>query len=156
VSLFYEAGAIEVTWLGIDLARGWNSLTFEPNNPAVTYTVSADGVYTFSKSSDNGCTISLTLPQTSPLNKVISFEYSLQRQFGEALQFAPFTVIDPTGDSASFVALNAVLTEQPSNSFEAEAGDKTWVWVCETYIMSDNPASILATLDSYIKPIPSI
>lgn len=153
MSFFYEAGAIEASWLDLDLARGWNSLEFAPNAEAVTYQASADGIYTFSKSADAGCTITMTLPQTSPLHKQIAARYAIQQQIGNKLEIAPFKVVDPTGDSANFIALNAVLTERPTNTFEADAGEKTWVWVAETYILAEDPATILATLDKYVKTV---
>lgn len=153
MSFFYEAGAINASWLDLDLARGWNSLEFAPNSEAVTYSVSADGIYTFNKSADSGCTITMTLPQTSPLHKEIAKRYALQKVIGEKLEIAPFTIEDPTGDSANFIALNAVLTEQPTNTFEAESGDKTWVWVAETYINTEDPSTVLASIDTYIKTV---
>lgn len=153
MAFYYEAGAIEASWYDLDLARGWNSLEFSPNAEAITHVASADGKYTYSKSADAGCTITLTLPQTSPLHQKIAARYALQQQIGAEVPIAPFKVVDPTGNSANFVALDAVLSQRPTNAFEAEAGEKSWTWIAETYILAEDPATILATLDQYIKTV---
>lgn len=155
MSFFYEAGGIEAVWgvgeASIDLSTGWKTLSFTPNSERVTTDVSADGKYCFSKMGDKGCTISLTLQQTNPLNKKIAAAHAIQDVIGAALPIAPFKIIDNTGDSVHFVALNAVLTEVAANEFAEAAGEKTWVWVAESYLQAEDPATITAALSSYIK-----
>lgn len=155
MAYFYEAGAIEATWgLGeasLNLSTGWKSLSFTPNSERVTTDVSADGKYAFSKMGDKGCTISITLQQTNPLNKKIAQAHAIQDIVGATLPIAPFKIVDPTGDSVHFLALNAVLTEVAANEFAEASGDKTWVWVAESYLQAEDPATITAALSSYLK-----
>lgn len=157
MSYFYEAGAVEASWgfgkTAVDLSTGWKSLSFTPNSERVTTDVSADGKYCFSKMGDKGCTISLTLQQTNPLNKKIANISAIQDVIGETIPIAPFKIVDKTGDSVHFVALNAVLTEVASNEFAEAAGEKTWVWVAESYLQAEDPATITSTLSNFIKQI---
>jgi hypothetical protein len=150
--LFYEAGSVTMTWSGIDLSQGKGGDTFlliEPNSPRVNVKVGNDGSYAFSKMADKGCKITLTCQQTSPVNDEIARVYAAQDIVGAILPVAPFTVVDPVGKSTNFVALNAVLTEMPSNEFGAEAGEKTYVWMASQYLSSDDPSTITSALKAY-------
>jgi hypothetical protein len=150
----YEAANIDVEWFGIDLSSGWAEDTFleiVPNSERVTHTAGADGQYGFSKMSDKGATISLTLQQTSPTNQKIAEIYSTQDIIGESLSVAPFSIIDKTGKSTHFLALNAVLTEVPTQTFGNSMGEKTWVWVCESYLQAEDTSTITSNLAQYLK-----
>ena len=104
-----------------------------------------------SKMANRGATISLTLKQTSDTNKKVAAISAAQDIIGAEIPVAPFTVIDEVGDSTHFVALNAVLTSKPGHSFAAEAGEKTWVWTCESYIETADPSTVTEALSTYIK-----
>lgn len=152
MTMYYEAASVDITWVGVDLSKGIGSdtfLTIEPNSERVTVTPSANGEYAFSKMGDKGCTITLTLQQTSPTNDKIAQIFAAQDVVGTTLPIAPFTVVDRTGKSANFIALNAVLTEMPTNEFGAAIGEKTYVWQAETYLSSNEPSTILGALDQY-------
>ena len=154
MTMFYESGAIEITWNGVDLAKGLaedSFLTIEPLADRVTATFSADGPMAISKSANKGATISLTLQQTSETNKDIAKIAAIQDVIGAAIPVSPFTVIDPTGDSAHFVALNAILSTTSSQEFGNAVGEKSWTWICESYLQAEDPATITSALASYVK-----
>lgn len=155
MSYFYESGAVEVTWYTVNLSEGWAEdtfLTITPNAARVETSAGADGTYTFSKIADKGCTITMTFKDVAPINKKIGAIAGAQDLLGDTLPVAPFTVVDKTGDSVHFVALNAVLTEVPEISFGRVSGEKTWTWVAELYIMSEDLSTVTSALDQYIKP----
>ena len=151
--LTYEAAAIVAEWNGLDLSKGWapdTFLEFAPNSERVTHTVGADSQYTFSKMSDKGATITLTLQQAAPLNRELSKIIAEQDKVGAPLTAGPFSVIDSIAGSANFVVRNAVLTEVPTTTFGAANGERVWVWVCESYFLSDDVAAITAELNLYL------
>ena len=153
MTMFYEAGSVEITWNGEDLSSGIGADTFlmiEPNAPRVTHKAGNDGQYAFSKNSDKGCKITLTLQQTSPTNDIIANFYALQDIVGAQLPISPFTVVDPVGKSSNFLALNAVLTEMPTNEYAAESGEKTYVWIAESYLSAKDPSTITNAIANYV------
>lgn len=158
MSYIYEAGAIDVSWapsgVSVDLTSGWAEdtfLTITPNSARVEHTAGAGGQYTFSKLADKGCTITMTFQDVAPVNKQLAKVSAAQDAFGGSIPMAPFIVVDNTGDSAHFVTFNAVLTEVPEIGFQKASGERTWTWVCESYIMTDDPTTVKAAKDSYVK-----
>ncbi|BAV80942.1 hypothetical protein [Vibrio phage RYC] len=154
MSYTYEAAGVSVNWYGLNLSEGWGEdtfLTITPNSERVRYKVGANGQYTFSKMADKGCTISMTFTDVAPVNKKVGGLAGAQDLIGNALAIAPFTVVDETGKSVHFICENAVLTEVSDIEFGAESGERTWTWVAETYIMAEDPATITAGLDRWIK-----
>lgn len=150
----YESGSIIVNWDILDLSSGWADdtfLTIEPLNERVGTTFGADGAMTPSKMSNKGATITLTLKQTAQTNKDIASIWAEQEIIGADIIVSPFSIIDPLGDSVSFVALNAILTEVPGISFANAAGERAWVWVCESYLEADDPSIITQALQDYLK-----
>lgn len=150
----YESGNITATWNGVDLSSGWVEDTFldiQPIGERVTVKFGADGQMAASKMANRGATITMTFQQTSETNKKIAQIAALQDTIGGGLAFSPFTVIDNTGNSIHFVALNAVLTEVAGNTFGNESGEKTWVWICESYLQAEDPSTITAALGDYLK-----
>lgn len=159
MSYYYEAGNVEVTWYTENLSEGWGEDTFleiTPNAARVEHQAGADGTYTFSKIADKGCTIKMTFKDVSPVNKKLGEILAGQDLIGASLPFAPFTVVDNTGDSVHFLALNAVLTEVPDISFQRISGEKTWTWVCESFLMAEDPSTITSAISSYVKPTTNI
>ena len=149
----YASAEVDITWNGLDLARGLaedSFLTIEPLEARNTTTFGADGQMVVSKMANRGATITMTFQQTSQVNKDIANIYAAQDKIGGKIPFAPFTVIDNSGGSAHFVALNAVLTEVATQSFGNTVGEKTWVWVCESYLQAEDPATITAALSDYL------
>lgn len=149
----YEARNVTVSWAGEDLSKGWAEdtfLTIEPLGARQEVTFGADGGAAYSKMSNRGATITMTFQQTAPVNKKIAQIAAIQDKVGAALKIAEFKVIDNTGDSVHFLALNAVLTEVASNEFGNTIGEKTWVWICESYLVAEDPATITAALDQYL------
>lgn len=150
----YESGSIVVTWNKIDLSTGWAEdtfLTVEPLTERVTLTFGADGTMTPSKMANKGATITLTLQQTADANKRIADIWAAQDVIGAPIPVSPFSIIDESGDSAHFVALNAVLSEVPGHSFGNAVGEKAWVWVCESYIETSDPSTVTSALRDYLK-----
>jgi hypothetical protein len=153
MSYFYESGAVSVTWGATDLSEGWGEgtfLTITPNAARVEHSVGADGAYTYSKIADKGCTIEMTFKDVAPVNKKVAALAAAQDLVGSTIPFLPFTVVDQTGDSVSFVTLNAVLSSVPTISFDRVSGERTWTWICETFIMADDPATVLAAISDYV------
>lgn len=151
----YAAGDVVISWNGVDkLTEGWGSDTFlevEVNSARNEFTPSqTPGHGCFSKLSDRSATIRVTYQQTADANKDIAKIAFIQDQVGAALQASPFTVLDRTGNSANFVAMEAVLTELPGQSYGATVGEKTWTWVTPIYIEGSDPETILANIDAYI------
>jgi len=149
----YESGNVTVTWFTEDLSSGWAEdtfLTIEPLEARNSTTFGADGQMAVSKMANRGATITMTFQQTAQVNKNLANIYAVQDKIGGAIPFAPFTVIDNTGGSTHFVALNAVLTEVPTQTFGNTIGEKTWVWVCESYLQAEDPATITAALSEYL------
>ena len=152
----YEAGQVTVSWYDIDLSSGWAEdtfLTIEPLSAQVETTFGADGQMCPSKMSNKGATITLTLQQTADANKAIADRMQTQDEIGGIIPVAPFKVVDEVGDSAHFVALNAILTEKPGHSFGNTSGEKAWVWVCESYIETKDPATVTEALDKFLRGI---
>ena len=152
--LLYESAGVSVTWYGLNLSEGWGEdtfLTITQNSERITYKAGADGNYTFSKRADKGCTISLVLSQVSPVNQKIAAIAAGQDLIGGSIPIAPFTIVDATGDSAHFIALNAVLTEVSDIEFGAESGERTYTWVAKTFLMAEDPVTITNALQDYLK-----
>lgn len=148
----YEAGNVTCIWNDLDLSKGWAEdtfLTIEPLSERITTTFGANGEMAVSKMANRGATITMTFQQTAPVNKKIAQIAAIQDKIGGLIQFSPFEVIDKTGDSIHFLALNAILSEVASNEFGNTAGEKTWVWVCENYLQAEDPATISAALQEY-------
>jgi len=149
----YESSNISVQWFDIDLSTGWGEdtfLTIEPLGARVEAKFGAEGSVSPNKLANKGATISLTLAQTADANKKIADIWAAQEVIGAPINVSPFQVIDRTGDSAHFVALNAFLTEVPGHSFAATSGEKTWVWVCESYIETSDPSTVTSALRDYL------
>lgn len=152
MAYFYEAGNVAVNWNGLNLSYGWAEdtfLTITPNSARVEHKVGADGTYTYSKLSDKGCTITMTFTDVSTMNNSIAAIAAAQDAFGGDIPIASFEVIDLTGDAAGFVALNVVLTEIPEMSYQKASGERTWTWVAETYIATNDPTTITASINKY-------
>jgi len=150
----YEAKQVDMTWDGLDLTKGTADdtfLTIEAIGAAITTTSGNDGQMSASKMSDQRATITLTLKQTSNTNKQLAKRMSLQMAIGAPIPVGVFQVTDKVGDSAHFLALNAVLTEKPGHEFGAAMGEKSWVWVCENYLETDNIADVTSALADFIK-----
>lgn len=151
---FYEAAAIDIEWNGVDLSTGWAEdvyITITPNSDHVTHKSGADGKYTFSKMADKGCTISMEFTDVADVNKAIAKISAIQDAIGAAIPIAPFTLVDRTGDSVHFAALNAVLTKVPEITFGNASQTRTWEWVCETYLMAEDPTTITSQIQDYLK-----
>jgi len=149
----YESSNISVSWYDVDLSTGWGEdtfLTIEPLGARVEAKFGADSSVTPVKMANKGATISLTLAQTADANKKIANIWAAQDAKGGEVVISPFQVIDRSGDSAHFVALNAFLTEVPGHSFAASSGEKTWVWVCESYIETSDPSTVTSALRDYL------
>lgn len=154
----YESANIDASWgvgdTAIDLTKGWADNTFltvVQVNAMLEEGFGADGQMGISKMAGKGGTITLTLKQTAPLNKELSRIAKLQMVRGAPVVAAPFQVIDKTAGSAHFVALNAVLKAQADHEFANTMGEKTWVWVCESFIPTDDPATITASITDWIR-----
>lgn len=154
----YEAANIDASWgygeAAIDITDGGlgddTFLEVVQVNEMLSETFGADGVMGISKMAGKGGTISLTLKQTAPLNKKLAKIASIQMKTGSPVIVAPFTVVDKTAGSAHFVAINAVLKAQADHSFGNSMGEKTWVWVCESFIPTDDPIGFTTSLTDYI------
>lgn len=154
----YESQNIEASWgvggSAIDMTSGWAENTFltvTPIGPMKEAGFGADGKMGVSKMAAKGGTISLTLKQTAPLNLELARIAAAEMVRGAPIVAAPFKVIDKTGGSAHFVALNAVLTEQASHEFANTMGEKTWVWVCESFISTDDPVALTASITDWLR-----
>lgn len=149
----YESGNVKVSWYTEDLSAGWAEdtfLTIEPITERKSYKAGADGAFAFSKSANKGAVITMTFQQTAPINKRLALIAAMEDVVGGDTIFDEFRVTDLTGDSVNFLALGATLTEVAGTSFGATSGEKTWVWVCESYLLSDNPVDIASNLKSYL------
>lgn len=152
----YSPKNLTITWNGIDLSHGWAEDTFleiEPLEARKGTTFGADGQMCVSLSPNKGAKITLTLQQTSTANKkiaAINAVEALLSAVSEDIAISAFTVYDASGNLASFVAWNAVLTEQPTNTFGNSVGEKTWTWICETMIETDDPASLVADVTAIV------
>lgn len=154
MSYTYEAGNVDVNWSGIDLSTGWGEdtfLTITPNSDRVEATAGAGGERTYSKIADKSATIEMTFTQTADVIKEIGGVAGIQDLIGADLEFAPFKVVDGTGKSVNFVCENAVLMSVSEVTFGRAAGERTFTWDCEFYIMSDDPATITNAFDQYQK-----
>lgn len=154
----YEAANIDASWgygeSAIDFTEGGFAddtfLEVTQVNEMLTESFGADGIMGISKMAGKGGAISVTLKQTSPLNNKLATIASAQMKTGAPVISAPFTVVDKTAGSAHFVALNAVLKAQADHSFGNAMGEKTWVWVCESFIPTDDPVGFTASLADYL------
>lgn len=151
---YYESAAVDIEWNGEDLSTGWAEdvfITITPNSERVTYKSGADGKYTFSKMANKGATIVMEFTDVADVNKMIGKLSAIQDAIGAAIPIAPFTLVDRTGDSVHFAALNAVLTEVPEITFGNASQTRSWTWVCESYLMAEDPATITSEISKYLK-----
>jgi len=149
----YEAGSVKVNWNGLDLSHGWAEDTFldiAPLGAKVQVDFGADGAMTPSKLSNRGATITMNFKQTAAINKELAKHAAAQEIIGAIIPIAPFTVEDLVGNTTNFIAENAILTEGPSQTFGKAAGEKTWVWVCESYFDTDDPSTFKSKLKEYL------
>ena len=149
----YEAGSVKVSWYGVDLSHGWAEDTFldvVPLGAKVQVDFGADGQATDSKLANRGATITMNFKQTAPVNKDLAKLAAAQDAIGAIIPVAPFTVEDLTGNTTNFIALNARLTEGPSQSFGKAVGEKTWVWVCESYFDTEDPSTFQSKIKEYL------
>ena len=149
----YESGNVEVTWNGITLSEGMAEDTFldiQPLSERNTFKFGCDGKKATSKMANRGATITMTFMQTSETNKKLAKLASAQDKVGGKVPTSIFTVKDKTGDSAHFVSLNATLSEVAGHTFGNSMGEKTWVWVCESYFETDNPLDLLAGITDFL------
>lgn len=152
----YSSGSVNVKWNKIDLSHGWAEdtfLTVEPLAERKTTTFGADGQMCVSKSANNGAKITLTLQQTSTANKdiaKINAAESVLSFVSEDLAVSLFSIEDTSGDSANFYCWNAVLTEVPTNSFGNAAGEKTWTWICETYVETNDLVTLAKSAGDFV------
>ena len=139
----YSSKDVYVNWNGVDLSTGWAEdtfLTIEPLADRTTATFGADGQMCISKGANKGATITMTFQQTADSNKKIAAIAAASDELGSLAPYGEFSVIDEVGNSANFIARNAVLTQVASNDFGNTVGEKSWTWVCETYILAEDPA----------------
>ena len=150
---FYEASNIEMSWSDIAFDDGglgedvFLEVTQAGEMKIVTWGIDGMGV---SKSSIAGGTITLTLMQTSPINKQLADIANLEMQKGSPIIVAPFIVKDKTSDCASFVALNATLTKRTDHSYSSRMGTQTWIWTCEYFIPTSDKDFTTADLINFI------
>lgn len=154
----YESANIDASWgvgaTALDLTDGWADNTFltvVQVNSMLEESFGADGKMGISKMAGKGGTITLTLKQTAPLNIEIARVAAAQMVRGAPVVAAPFKVVDKTAKSAHFVALNAVLKSQADHDFSNTMGEKTWVWVCESFISTDDEAALTASITDWIR-----
>ena len=150
----FEAASIIANWNDIDLSQGLAFDTYlevTPNAPRITQKIGNDGKASLSKMADRSATIKMTFVQNSETNQKIAAVYAAMSKIGAEIPVSPFTIIDKTGNSAHFVALNATLTEVPGHTFGSDMGEKTWTWVCESYIDSADPETTLQEISEYFK-----
>lgn len=150
----YEAGALVVNWFGVDLSTGWAEdtfLTITPLAAKVETTFGADGKAADSKLANRGATIELTLKQSSTTNFDIAAIAAAQDVIGADIPIAPFTVEDPHGGTRYWVALNARLTQGPTQTFGASMGEVTWMWTCENYYDTNDPETFTSLIRNYIR-----
>lgn len=149
----YSSADLIVTWNGIDLARGWaedSFLSIEPNADRVTYSVGADGQVAPSKNANKSATLTVTYQQNAPVLKdIANVVGGLDLIEGEFI-FAPFVVQDPN-NNVYFVTENAFITQVPMNEFGASQGERSYTFVCESYLLSDDPATITSQFANYLK-----
>jgi hypothetical protein len=149
----YEASSVIITWNTITF-KGFapdTFLTIEPLAEEMEFTFGADSVMAPSKISNKGATITATLLQTSETNKELAAVSAAQNIIGASPTIGVFSVIDPVGQANNFVTLNAMLASRPGHSYGNAVGEKTWTWVCESYIETDDPASVTAAISDYLK-----
>ncbi|AHK11261.1 hypothetical protein S140_155 [Shewanella sp. phage 1/40] len=155
MTLLYEAASIEAAWNGITLDSGRVGdgafLEFTPVGDLSEISWSSNGEMGISKLAQQGAVITLTLKQTAPLNAVLARIVKEQTKKGVVPIIAPFRCVDKFANSAHFVALNATLTAQPTQSFANTMGDKVWTWTCETYLQTDSITEITEQLRAWLQ-----
>lgn len=154
MSFTYESGQIGILWNGIDLSQGLAAdsfLTIEPLEDRKSFTFGADGRKVSSKMANKGATITLTLQQTSETNAKIAQIAALEDAIGVPPVISNFSVTDAVGGTALFVAIGAELSTTSAQEYGAAVGEKSWSFVCETYLQSDDPTTLMAALATYVK-----
>ena len=150
----YGAGSVKVNWNTIDLSTGWGTDTFlsiEHTGAYCELIIGAGGQGTPVQLADRSAKITMTFTQTAPVNKDLAKAAALQAQIGAAIPVAPFVVEDQLGHTTNFVAFNAILTEGSNQTFSKSAGEKTWVWMAESYFDTEDPVTFQSTISNWIK-----
>ena len=153
----YSSADLVVNWNGLNLARGWAEdtfLTIEPNAERINYTVGADSQIAPSKNANKSATITVTYQQNAPVLKDIAKVMAGIDILGGDLPVSPFYVEDPN-NATYFITANAFVTEVPTNEFGASQGERSFTFVCESYLLSDDPSTITSQFGDYINADPS-
>lgn len=151
----YNAAAIEASWAGIDFTKGGlgTDVFLEVTQIGALKEVQfgAAGEMGVSKLANRGGTISITLQQSAPLNKELARMAYAEIIDPALMVVAPFIVKDKVGSSSNFIAINAVMTAMPDQSYGVTMGEQTWIWTCEAFIPTDDPITATAAIASYLK-----
>lgn len=148
----YSSRDIRAFWDGIDLAKGWAEdtfLTIEPNTERVNYKVGADGQIAPSKSADKSAKITVTYQQNAPVLKAIADVFAAMDISGGEFKVSPMVIIDPNNE-VYFVTNNAFVSEVPTNEFGKEQGERSFVFICESYLLSSDPSTVTAAMGQYV------
>ncbi len=149
----YEAGDFKAIWLGVDLTRGLGTDTFFEIaliGDMVAESFSANGEMAVSKLANRGAIITATYQQGSPTSRDLAEKAAIQDIVGNEIPVAPMTVTGASASSGYFVTLNAVLKAQPTQSYAAEIGEQSWMWVCESYFATKDPSTFTKYLKQYV------
>lgn len=154
---FYSAGDIKITWTtpsgSYDLSYGWAEDTFctiTRNSALQEFSPSAGGGGVFSKLADKSATVTLTFKDVSPVNKELAKAAAGQTLIGAALPIGVLTIEDVVGGSTHWFSTGAVLTEAPEITFGRASSERSWVFVCEYLIDTDDVNTLAGALSNYL------
>ncbi|QXN60119.1 hypothetical protein KUA24_52 [Vibrio phage HNL01] len=148
----YNSGSILSNWNGVDLAKGYQSMSIEASGDLKAHKMDAQGRRTTSILADRSATFSVTYDQSAETCALLDNIISAEQIVNDAVA-VPYTgqIIfnDPLGSTGSFVALGASITSGVGESWEKEVGERTFTFHCEALLRGD-PEVIMGSLANYL------
>lgn len=149
----YASAGISIVYNGMNISEGFQGATTSKNNDLQEVSFDLKGRMTISQLANQGGTITITYTQTSESLKKIDAMSSGIQLVSEAYEL-PFQGIllfdDPTGNTGSFLAYNAVILNTGDEEWGSVVGERQATWSCEKLIYTDNPLDVLANIASYL------
>lgn len=150
----YDPKSIKISWNGINITGFAEDtfLTIRYANPRLIEHDGADGTLGLTKVASLRGEIEITLMQMAKSNQDLAAIIAAQDIVGADIPVSNFIIRDSRG-GIMCVAANAYVKETPELVYGADQNMRTWMFGCEYLIMSDNPASTLASLVDYVGDI---
>lgn len=122
----YAPDEVALTFGGY-IVEGWDSIVVKRNSPAFEIKRGIRGKNTRTRNRDTSATVTLTCPQTSEVNKILTDLVTQDELTGNGR--LSLSLIDGSGWEV-FSSSEAFVDGLPDRSYDADEGDRVWVMTC--------------------------